>query len=167
MKINDNSWNPKLNCPAAQFQTIHLVFIFVLYTRPNLVEEKLLMRKQILALFSAMFITGLIAMSMVVIGVNAMTNHNGTNVSNPTASASISNSSAVPSDQTQQIAELQAQIAQYQSREQQYQAALDSDNQQLSQAASELQMIQQLLTYLQSHGLIEINNQGQIFVTGR
>ena len=57
-------------------------------------------------------------------------------------------------------------VAQYQAREQQYQAALKSDNDQLTQTASELQMIQQLLAYLQSHGLIQIDNQGQITVTG-
>jgi peptidoglycan hydrolase CwlO-like protein len=125
------------------------------------------MRKQLLALFSAMLITGLIAMSMVVIGANAMANPNGTKVSNSLSATVLSGSTTAPSDQSQQIAQLQAQITQYQSREQQYQAALDSDNQQLAQATSELQMVQQLLTYLQSHDLIQINSQGQIFVTGR
>ena len=65
------------------------------------------------------------------------------------------------------IAQLQAQVAQYQAREQQYQAALNSDNQQLSQAASEQQMIQQLLAYLQQRGVISIDSQGNIYVNGR
>jgi peptidoglycan hydrolase CwlO-like protein len=124
------------------------------------------MRKQIVALLAAMLITGLIAMSMVVIGANAMTNQNGTAVSNSPASVAAAGSTTTSSDQAQ-ITQLQAQVAQYQAREQQYQAALNSDNQQLTQAASELQMIQQLLAYLQSRGLIQIDNQGQITVTGR
>jgi uncharacterized protein YpmS len=136
----------------------------VLYTRPNLIEEKTQMRKQIVALLAAMLITGLIAMSMVVIGANAMTNQKGTAASNSPAAAG---STTTSSDQAQQIALLQAQVAQYQAREQQYQAALSSDNTQLTQAASEQQMIQQLLAYLQSHGLISIDSQGQITVNGR
>jgi hypothetical protein len=53
----------------------------------------------------------------------------------------------------------------YKAREQQYQAALAADNQQLSQVASQVQMIQQLLAYLQNQGIIRIDNQGQIYVT--
>jgi hypothetical protein len=125
------------------------------------------MRKQLVAFFAAMFITGLLAMSMVVIGVNAMTNQNGTVVSNLSTGAAVAGSTTSTSDQAQQIAQLQAQVAQYQAREQQYQAALESDNQQLTQAASEIQTIQQLLTYLQNNGLITINNQGQIYISDR
>ena len=123
------------------------------------------MRKQIGALLAAILITGAIAMSMVVIGANAMTNQKGTAVSNSPASVAAVGSTTASSDQAQ-IAQLQSLVAQYQAREQQYQAALKSDNDQLTQAASELQMIQQLLAYLQSHGLIQIDNQGQIHVTG-
>jgi hypothetical protein len=125
------------------------------------------MRKQLVALFAAMFITGLVAMSMVVLGVNAMTNQNGTVVSNSPVSTPVAGSTTSTSDQAQQIAQLQAQVAQYQAREQQYQAALNSDNQQLSQASSEIQTIQQLLAYLQSRGVISIDSQGQISVNGR
>ena len=125
------------------------------------------MRKQIIAFLAAMLITGSIAMSMLVIGVNAMTNQNGTSVSNSPASAVAAGSTTSTSDQAQQIAQLQSEIAQYQARDQEYQIALSSDNQQLAQAASELQMIRQLLAYLQSHGLITIDSQGQIYVTDR
>ncbi|HEX7540632.1 MAG TPA: hypothetical protein VF352_00760 [Anaerolineales bacterium] len=124
------------------------------------------MRKQIGALLAAILITGAIAMSMFVVGANAMTNQNGTAVSNSPASAAAAGSTSTSSAQAQ-IAQLQAQVAQYQAREQQYQAALKSDNDQLTQATSEMQMIQQLLAYLQNHGLIQIDNQGQITVTGR
>ena len=124
------------------------------------------MRKQIVALLAAMLITGAIAMSMLAIGVNAMTNQNGTVVSNSPVSASTVGSIPSASDQAQQIAQLQSEVAQYQAREQQYQAALSSDNQQLAQTASEIQMIQQLLSYLQNRGLIAIDSQGKIYVNG-
>jgi hypothetical protein len=128
------------------------------------------MSKQFGALLAAVLITGAIVLSMFVVGANAMTNQNGVAVSNSPAAASASASktasSSSPSDQAL-IAQLQAQVAQYQSREQQYQAALNSDNQQLSQAASQQQMIQQLLTYLQQRGVISIDNQGNIYVNGR
>jgi hypothetical protein len=122
------------------------------------------MRKQISALLAAILITGAIAMSMFVIGANAMTNQNGTPVSNSPAAFVAAGPTTSSSDQAQ-IAQLQSLVAEYQARETQYKAALDSDNQQLSQADSEMQMIQQLLSYLQSHGLIQIDNQGQIYIT--
>ena len=124
------------------------------------------MRKQIGALLAAILITGAIAMSMFVVGANAMINQKRTAVSNSPAVVAVSGSTTASSDQAQ-IAQLQSLVAEYQAREQQYQAALKSDNDQLTQAASEMQMIQQLLAYLQSHSLIQIDSQGQIYVTGR
>ncbi|HEX7620220.1 MAG TPA: hypothetical protein VF359_03370 [Anaerolineales bacterium] len=128
------------------------------------------MRKQFGALLAAILITGAIVLSMFVVGANAMTNQKGTAVSNSPASAAAAASTAAStsssSDQAQ-IAQLQAQIVQYQAREQQYQAALNSDNTQLTQATSEIQSIQQLLTYLQSRGLISIDSQGNIYINGR
>ncbi len=127
------------------------------------------MSKQFGALLAAILITGAIVLSMFVVGANAMTNQNGTAVSNSPASAAApvtSNTNSSSSDQAT-IAQLQAQIAQYQAREQQYQTALNSDNAQLSQVASQQQMIQQLLAYLQNRGIISIDSQGNIYVTNR
>ena len=123
------------------------------------------MRKQILAFLAAFLITGVIALSMFVVGANAALNPNGVAVSNSPAQAvaAIDPSTSSP-DQTQ-IAQLQALVAQYQEREQQYQAALQSDNEQLSQATAEMQAVQQLLFYLQSRGIIHVDNQGRITVT--
>jgi hypothetical protein len=123
------------------------------------------MRKQVVAFLSAFIITAIVALSMLVVGVNAASNPNGVTASNSPTAATASGSASSASAQAQ-IAQVQAQLAQYQARDQQYQAALSSDNQQLSQAAQEMQMIQQLLVYLQNRGLIQINNQGQIMVTG-
>ncbi len=124
------------------------------------------MRKKIIALMAAIVITGTIAFSMFAVGVNAMANQNGTTASNSPGSITTPASSTASSDQAQ-IAQLQSLVTQYQAREQQYQTALNNDNTQLSQAASQMQMIQQLLAYLQNHGLIQIDSQGQIYITGR
>jgi uncharacterized protein YlxW (UPF0749 family) len=123
------------------------------------------MRKQVVAILFAFIITAMVALSMLVVGVNAANNPNGVAASNAPASTTASVSSDTSSSQAQ-IAQLQSLVAQYQAREQQYQTALNSDNQQLSQAAQEIQMIQQLLGYLQNRGLIQIDSQGRITVTG-
>jgi uncharacterized protein YlxW (UPF0749 family) len=124
------------------------------------------MRKQVVAFLSAFIITAIVALSMLVVGVNAASNPNGVAASNsPTAAAAARVLTSTGSSQAQ-IAQLQSLVAQYQARDQQYQAALSSDNQQLAQAAQEMQMIQQLLLYLQNHGLIQINSQGQITAIG-
>ncbi|MGB8215522.1 MAG: hypothetical protein WCE68_18375 [Anaerolineales bacterium] len=121
------------------------------------------MRKQVIAFLSAFIITAMVALSMLVVGVNAANNPNGVAASNSSSTATVVGS-ASPNSTQAQIAQLQSQVAQYQAREQQYQAALASDNQQLSQASQEMQMVQQLLVYLQNHGLIQIDSQGQVTV---
>ena len=123
------------------------------------------MRKQVVAFLFAFIITAMVALSMLVVGVNAAFNPNGVKALNSSSAAAAGNSTDTSSSQGQ-IVQLQNLVAQYQAREQQYQAALNSDNQQLSQASQEIQMIQQLLAYMQSRGLIQIDNRGQISVIG-
>ena len=124
------------------------------------------MRKQVIAFLSAFIITAIVALTMLVVGVNAATNPNGVAALNSPAAASPASVSTSTTFSQAQIAQLQSLVAQYQARDQQYQAALSSDNQQLAQASQEMQMIQQLLLYLQSRGLIQIDSQGQISVIG-
>jgi biopolymer transport protein ExbD len=127
------------------------------------------MRKQLIAFIAAILITGTVALSMFVVGANALANQNGTVASNSPSSqvtVATTGSPTTSSDQAQ-IAQLQSLVAQYQSREQQYQTALNTDNTQLTQAASEMQTIQQLLAYLESRGIIQIDSQGQITVLTR
>lgn len=123
------------------------------------------MRKQVVAFLFAFIITAIVGLSMLVVGVNAAINPNGVLVSNSPASSAAKSASLSPTDQAQ-IAQLQSLVDQYKAREQQYQAVINSDNQQLSQASQEIQMIQQLLAYLQNRGLIQIDSQGQITVRG-
>jgi uncharacterized protein YlxW (UPF0749 family) len=125
------------------------------------------MRKQIVALLAAFIITGIVALSMFVVGANAMVNPNSVPVSNsPVQAAAAAADPSTPQSAQQQITQLQSLIAQYQAREQQYQTALQNDNNMLQQASQELQGVQQLLLYLQQRGVIQIDNQGQIIVTG-
>lgn len=120
------------------------------------------MRKQHAALLAAFIITGVVALFMFVTGVNAMVNPNSVPVSNAPVQASVSTTTD-PAASTDP-ASAQAQIAQLQSQIAQYQAALQSDNAMLSQASQEMQNVQQLLYYLQSRGLIQIDSQGNITV---
>ncbi len=117
------------------------------------------MRKQRAALLAAFIITGAVAIFMFVTGVNAMVNPNSVPVSNSPAQATASAATDPPAS-----ASAQAQIEQLQSQITQYQTALQSDNAMLSQAAQEMQSVQQLLSYLQSRGLIQIDSQGNITV---
>jgi uncharacterized protein YlxW (UPF0749 family) len=124
------------------------------------------MRKHVLALLAAILITGVTALGMFVIGVNALVNPNTTTISNSVSAAVTQDPSSSNATYQAQIAQLQSLVNQYQARDQQYQQIINQDNQQLQQASNEMQMIQQLLGYLQQQGLIRITNDGRIIVTG-
>ena len=60
------------------------------------------MRKQVVAFLSAFIITAIVALSMLVVGVNAASNPNGVAVSNsPTAAAATNVSPSTASSQAQ------------------------------------------------------------------
>jgi uncharacterized protein YpmS len=145
-------------------RVIHPGVILVLYT-PAIPKRRNPMRKHILALLAAIVITGVTAFGMLVVGVNALVNPNTTSTANTPAQAASTSTTSSTATYQAEIAQLQSQIAQYQARDRQYQVALQNDNAQLNQAAQELQMVQQLLAYLQNRGLIQIDNSGQITVT--
>jgi peptidoglycan hydrolase CwlO-like protein len=134
------------------------MFILIYYTENNLYLERRSMRKQIIAFLAAVLITGMIALPMAVVGAAALTNRNSVPVSNSPSTSAAANA-PVSTDAQAQIAQLQDQVAQYQ-------AALQQADAQLNQAASQVQMIQQLLIYLENQGLIQIDSQGHILVTG-
>lgn len=125
--------------------------------------------KTLPALLFALLITGVVGVTMMVIGGNALFNQNTVPLLNSPAvtTASVTTSSA---DQ-QSVEQLQQLVAQYQQREQDYQSRLsqaaqmiDQANQQLSQANQTIQSYDQLLSVLQQRGLIQINGNGQIFI---
>ena len=116
----------------------------------NLVtKERRRKLKRILALLTAVLVTGLIGFAMLAVGVNAALNPNTVPVSNsPVVSAAVS--------QTQpQIEQLQSLIKQYQNREQQYQARLAQDE-------AQLQQYQSLLMELQRRGVIRVSPDGSL-----
>jgi TolA-binding protein len=123
------------------------------------------MRKKVIAFVVAFVITGVVALTMLVVGVNAAFNKNGVAVSNsPAQAAALQGSVNLSGDPAQQIAQLQNLVSQYQAREQQYQAQLQSAQTQLNQASQEMQTVNQLLSFLQQRGIISIDNQGNITV---
>ena len=123
------------------------------------------MRKQFVALLAAFIITGIVVISMFVVGVNAMVNPNSVPVSNsPVQASAAAADPSSPQSAQQQIAQLQSLVAQYQARELQYQTALQNDNNLAQQASQEIQSIRQLLVYLQNRGLIQVDSQGNITV---
>ena len=129
--------------------------------------------KRLQGLIAATFITGIVAVGMVGIGVNAVSNPNSVAVSDSpantaqTAQAASSAATSAASDQaTAQINQLQNLIKQYQSREQQYQTEIKSLSQKLSDANAVADQAQQILQALQERGIIQITRDGRIFLRG-
>ena len=122
--------------------------------------------KRFQGLIAATFITGIVAVGMVGIGVNAASNTNTVPVSNsPAKTAQVSASTAA--DQTSaQIDQLQNLIKQYQSREQQYQTEIKSLSQKLNDANATADQARQILQALQERGIIQITRDGQILLRG-
>ena len=122
--------------------------------------------KRLQGLIAATFVTGIVALGMVGIGVNAASNPNSVVVSNsPAQTVQVSTNTAT--DQTSaQLDQLQNLIKQYQSREQQYQTEIKSLSQKLSDANGTADQARQILQALQERGIIQITRDGQIFLRG-
>jgi esterase/lipase len=138
------------------------------------------MKSKLPALLAAFLITAVIALSMAVVGVNALVNPNSTNVSNSPAAAPVAATTGTSADQAS-LDQMQALVAQYQQRDQEYQQReqqyqqqiqqdqqqLQGDQQQIQQAADQTAQVQQLLVTLQDRGLIQIDQNGQITILRR
>jgi peptidoglycan hydrolase CwlO-like protein len=125
--------------------------------------------KRLRGLIAATFITGIVALGMVGIGVNATTNPNSVAVSDSPAKAAQTAQAVIgaASDQfTAEINQLQNLIKQYQSREQQYQTEIKSLSQKLSDANATADQAQQILQALQERGIIQITRDGRILLRG-
>lgn len=132
------------------------------------------MKKQLPALLAAILMTGIIALIMVVTSANALFNKDVVTPANSTTSATSAAAVSSSAADKAQIQQLQARIdeyaqreQQYQQREQQYQQQLQNNNDQVQQAARTLQQVKQLLSALQDRGLIRIQEDGSIVLTGR
>jgi hypothetical protein len=122
------------------------------------------MKKQIPALIAAFLVTGLIASFMILTSLNAYFNPNGVPVSNDPAT--VSNVSQTTDYQQAQIAQLQSRIQEYQQREQKYEALLQQDQLHIQQDQIQFQQVQQLLFFLQQRGIIRIQSDGRVIVSG-
>jgi hypothetical protein len=144
---------------------------------------RIITMKTLPAILFALGITAVLAITMAVIGANALVNPVTLPITNSPASASTSGSgvaaasfssssaSSAASSDPAQVAQLQALVTQYQDREKQYQTELADGVNRLNQANTQLQtqdqqiqQFQQLLTILQQRGLIRIDSNGQIFL---
>jgi peptidoglycan hydrolase CwlO-like protein len=113
--------------------------------------------KRLEAIIAAAIITGVVALSMLLIGVNALLNPNSVPVSDSPVTTALNSTTAATTVDQAQVSQLQSLITQYQSREKQYQAQLD-------QANTQLEQYQQVLSALQSAGVIRITSDGQILL---
>ena len=125
--------------------------------------------KRLQGLIAATLITGIVAVGMVGIGVNAVSNPNSVAVSDSPAQAApmaqaVAN--ATSNQSAAQIEQLQNLIKQHQNREQQYQTEIKSLSQQLSDASATADQAQQVLQALQERGIIQITRDGRIFLRG-
>jgi biotin-(acetyl-CoA carboxylase) ligase len=122
--------------------------------------------KRLQGLIAATFITGLVAIGMVGIGVNATSNPSSVAVSNSPAQATQVSAKAAADQTSAQIDQMQNLIKQYQSREQQYQTEIKSLSQKLSDANATADQARQILQALQERGIIQITRDGQILLRG-
>jgi TolA-binding protein len=156
--------------PNAEF--VHYLVIFGLYT--SLINRnEVPMKKQLPALIAAILMTGFIALTMVVTSANALLNKNAVDPSNSSSATTVTAADSASSVDQAQIQQLQDRInqyaqreQQYQQREQQYQQTISNNQQQVQQAALQVQQIQQLLAALQQRGLIRIQRDGTIVISG-
>lgn len=118
--------------------------------------------KRLEAIIAAAIITGVVALCMLLIGINALLNPNSVRASDAPTSA-VLNASTGAADQTP-ISQLQNLITQYQNREKQYQDREQQYQTQLDQANAQIQQYQQVLAELQQSGVIRITNDGQILL---
>ena len=126
------------------------------------------MKKPIIAMLIALFMTACVGAAMFTIGGTALLNKNSSPAANSPASPTVANTSSA--SQSDQVAQLQNLVSQYQAREQQYQQREQQLQNQLTQANAQiqndqqtLQQAQMLLQALQERGVIRISD-GRIFI---
>ena len=118
------------------------------------------MKKQLPALFAALIMTVIITLVMAVTSANALFNQNtvATSASSKTGTGSDTNSL--------QIQQLQSRIDEYAQREKQYRQQLQDNQTVQQQDAEQIQQVRQLIGALQSRGLIQVQENGSILITG-
>lgn len=120
--------------------------------------------KQLPALVAAFVMTGMVGVTMLGIGANALLNQH----TQPTLDSAVSAAPVTTAgDPTGQVQQLEARIAEYQAREQQYQSVVNGLQQQVAQEQNQVQAFAQLLGELQNRGVISIQGDGTILIPRR
>ena len=122
--------------------------------------------KKLRGLIAATFVTAIVGLGIVGIGVNAVSNPTSVAASNSPTTAAQASTSTATDQAAAQIQQLQNLIKQYQSREQQYQTEIKSLSQKIADGNAEVSQAQQVLQALQERGIIQITRDGQIFLRG-
>jgi septal ring factor EnvC (AmiA/AmiB activator) len=115
-------------------------------------------RKILPAVFATLGMTAFIVIALFAVGLNALVNQN-VSVAKAAAPAETQVSDSQATAQN-----LQATISQYQNRETQYQDQLKQAADQISQLNQQNQQYKQLFTALQNAGVIQITQDGRVFV---
>ena len=143
--------------------------------------------KRLQGLIAATLVTFIVGFGMLAIGVNAASNSNSVPVSDsPVSNSPASDSRAQTSAATTsnvvnisnsaadqaQIKQLQDTLQQYQDREkqyqqreQQYQQMIQEQQAQLDAANQQVDQFKQFVLFLQSRGVVTVDNQGQVRLT--
>jgi nitrogen fixation/metabolism regulation signal transduction histidine kinase len=118
------------------------------------------MKKHIPAFLAAFLMTAFVALAMGVVTVNAFVNKD---------SAPVANAQTTGSTDQAQIAQLQSLVQQYQDREQQYQQReqqyqqmIQDQQAQLDAANQQIDQFKQFVLFLQSRGIVTLDNQGRV-----
>jgi hypothetical protein len=114
-------------------------------------EEEEITMKHFSAIITALLITAVIGFGIVVIGLNALTNSNTVALQNSPNNNVSGNSLSTIGDNSAQVQQLQVQMSEMQS--------------QLNQAGQAIQQYQSILITLQQHGLIRIDQNGNIYLS--
>jgi len=115
-------------------------------------------RKTLPALVAALSMTIFLAVAVLAFGLNALFNQNVS-----VAQAAPQTDPQVAADQAT-IQDLQNSITQYQARETQYQNELQQAADQINQINQQNQQYQQLMQALQNAGVIQITADGRVFI---
>jgi sensor histidine kinase YesM len=117
-------------------------------------------QKQLPALAAALATSLVVGLAVVALGANALANANSTPLKGASGGAPAANG-----DQAT-IQQLQNEVSQYQAREQQYQTELNQAAQLLNQTQNRIQQYQSLINALQDAGVIQITQDGRVFLSG-
>jgi peptidoglycan hydrolase CwlO-like protein len=120
------------------------------------------MKKHIPAFLAAFLMTSFVALAMGAVTVSAFVNKNSTPIANTQTAGS--------TDQAQ-IAQLQGLVQeyqdreqQYQQREQQYQQMIQQQQAQLDAVNQQIDQVKQFVLFLQSRGVVSVDDEGRVSV---